>query len=73
MVELKEIADASTGGVGDYENGATVWSGNELANAWNANMLNGTATTAPNMILGDFSAASQGGRMTGVFGATIQE
>ena len=73
MVELKAIADATTSGEGDYEDGTTVWSGNELADAWNANMLNGNGTTAPNLILGDFSAASQGGRMTGVFGAELQE
>ncbi len=73
MVELKEIADSGSTGDGAYTVGATVWGGNEMTSAWNATMFNGTADNAPNIIVGDFSAARQGGRMTGVFGAEIQE
>ena len=70
MVELeKESADAN----GALTNGATVWSGSEVTNGWNATMYNGTADKAPNVILGNFNAATQGGRMTGVFGTELQE
>ncbi len=69
MIELKEIADAATSGVGDYTGGTTVWDGYEMSSGWNADMYNGTATEAPDVILGDFRAQNHGGRMAGVFGA----
>ena len=73
MIELKEIADATTSGVGDYDGGTTVWDGYEMSGTWNADMYNGTGTVAPDVILGDFRAQNHGGRMAGVFGAQHQD
>jgi len=64
---------ATTNNVGDFANGETVWQGNEMKNGWNADMYNGTGDEAPDIILGDFRAESQGGRMVGVFGAEHSE
>ena len=71
--ELKEIANSTNAGVGNYSGGTTVWSGNEKATAWSADMYNGTEDKAPDVILGDFQAERQGGRMVGVFGTELDE
>ncbi len=73
MVELKAIADSGATGNGVYTGGTTVWNGNNLASGWSADMYNGTANAAPDAIVGGFEAESQGGRMTGMFGAALQE